>query len=117
MAADLGVDAIFVEAPESISELEAVAKAVPNVVRVANMVEAGRTPLLTPAELHELGYDLIVSPLTALFTAAKAMRETLELLRQEGALREHRDRLLTLDEFNAIVDLQAQYETEAAYSD
>jgi len=117
MAAGLGVDAIFVEAPESIDELEAVAKAVPDVVRVANMVEAGRTPLLTPTELHDLGYDLIVSPLTALFAAAKAMRSALTVLRRDGTLRDQPDGLLTFDEFNAIVDLEAHYESQAAYAD
>src|SRR5205807_10639394 len=66
-ARDVGVDAVFVEAPESVADLEEVAAAVPDAVRVANMIEAGKTPLLTPGELHELGYDLIVSPLTGLF--------------------------------------------------
>ena len=56
-AADLGVDAVFVEAPESIDELEAIAAALPGVTLVANMVETGRTPLLTPAELTTLGFD------------------------------------------------------------
>src|SRR5205823_11405173 len=79
-AADLGVDAIFVEAPESIAELEVIAAATPGVVRVANMIETGKTPLLTPSELHELGFDLIVSPLTNLFSAARAMAHTLDVL-------------------------------------
>ena len=54
-AADLGVDAVFVEAPESIAELEQIAEALPGVTLVANMVESGRTPLLTPAELARAG--------------------------------------------------------------
>src|SRR6478735_1730529 len=62
-AAEVGVDAVFVEAPESIDELEAIAAAVPGKVLVANMVETGKTPLLTPQGLHDLGFDLIVSPL------------------------------------------------------
>ena len=116
IAAGLGVDAIFVEAPESIAELEAVAAAVPDIVRVANMIEAGRTPLLTPAELHELGYDLIVSPLTALFAAARAMGEALAVLREQGTLRDQTGGLLTFDEFNEIVELDRHYQTEAAYA-
>jgi 2-methylisocitrate lyase-like PEP mutase family enzyme len=116
MAADLGVDAIFVEAPESVAELDAIATAVPGVTRVANMIEAGRTPLLTPAELHDLGYDLIVSPLTALFAAGKAMRDALALLRDKGTMRDESDRLLSFDEFNDIVDLDGHYAREAAYS-
>jgi hypothetical protein len=45
------------------------------------------------------------------------MREALTVLRKEGTLREERDRLLTFDEFNAIVDLEAHYASEAAYAD
>ena len=56
--------------PEKIKEKYAAA--LPDCVRVANMVEAGRTPLLTPAELHDLGFDLIVSPLRGLYAAAVA---------------------------------------------
>ncbi len=115
MAADLGVDAVFVEAPESVAELEAIAAAVPDCVRVANMVEAGRTPLLTPAELHDLGFDLIVSPLSALFTYTRAVTESLAILRDEGTLRGHLDRVVTFDEFNELVDLDGHAGREARY--
>lgn len=117
MAADLGVDAIFVEAPESRAELEAVADAVPGVVRVANMIEAGRTPLLTPGELHDLGYDLVVSPLTGLFAATRALVEAYRVLRGEGSLRDHLGLVTGFDEFGRIVDLDAHYELEARYGD
>jgi len=114
-AVDVGVDAIFVEAPESIAELEAVAAATPGVVRVANMIEAGRTPLLTPTELHALGYDLIVSPLTGLFAAAKALARAYGVLAEEGTLRDHLDLVTSFDEFNEVVDLDAHYALESRY--
>ena len=114
-ACELGVDAVFVEAPESLEELEQIAEAVPGVVRVANMIEAGRTPLLTPSELHDLGFDLIVSPLTSLFSAARAMADSLAILRDKGTLRDHLDRVMTFDEFNEVVDLEAHYGREARY--
>lgn len=104
-AVDVGVDAVFVEAPESVAELEQIAAALPETTLVANMVETGRTPLLTPAELHDLGFDLIVSPLTALFSAVRAVRESLALLRDEGSLRDHLDRLVAFDDFTDLVDL------------
>jgi 2-methylisocitrate lyase-like PEP mutase family enzyme len=115
MAADLGVDAIFVEAPESIEELEAVAAATPGVVRVANMIEAGRTPLLTPDELHALGFDLIVSPLTGLFAAARSLAHAYGVLAAKGSLRDDTDLLTTFDDFNRIVGLDEHYELEARY--
>lgn len=116
-ALDVGVDAVFVEAPESIAELEAIARALPDCMRVANMVETGRTPLLTPDELHDLGFDLIVSPLTSLLTVARAVADSLALLADEGSLRAHLDRLATFDEFNEVVDLGGHLEREARYRD
>ena len=114
-ARDLGVDAIFVEAPESIAELEQVAAAVPDTVRVANMIEAGKTPLLTPKELHDLGYDLIVSPLTGLLSAARAMATAYQTLREQGSLRDDLDLVFTFDEFNRVVELDRHYGLEAEY--
>jgi 2-methylisocitrate lyase-like PEP mutase family enzyme len=116
MAVDMGVDAIFVEAPESTDEMEAVVKATPGVTRVANMIEAGRTPLLTPAELGEIGFDLIVSPLTGLFAVAHALEQAYGVLRDEGTLREHLDLLTTFDRFNTVVGLEDHYELEARYA-
>jgi len=104
-AADLGVDAVFVEAPESVPEMERIAAAIPHTTLVANMVETGRTPLLTSTELHDLGFDLIVSPLTGLFAATKALQEAFALLAEQGTLRDHLDRLVTFDDFAAVMDL------------
>lgn len=114
-ARDLGVDAIFVEAPESVEELERVAAGVDGVVRVANMIEGGRTPLLTPAELHQLGFDLIVTPLSALFAATKAIQDVFHVLRTEGTLRERSDLLVSFSEFEPVVDLAAHRSLEKHY--
>ena len=103
-ARDLGADAVFVEAPESIAEFEAIARAIPG-PKVANMVEGGRTPLLTPAELHDLGFDLIVTPLAGLLAGARALRRVYRHLREEGTMRAHLDELLDFDELNALVGL------------
>ena len=115
-AAALGVDAVFVEAPESVAEMEAVAAATPGVVRVANMIEAGRTPLLSPGELHELGYDLVVSPLSGLFAATRALGRAYEILAAKGSLRDDMELLTSFDEFNRIVDLDAHYRLEERYA-
>jgi 2-methylisocitrate lyase-like PEP mutase family enzyme len=115
MAADLGVDAIFVEAPESPEEMEAIARATPGCVRVANMIEGGRTPLRTPAELHDLGFDLIVSPLTGLLAAARQMTEAFRVLAQKGTLRDDPGLVLAFDDFNPLVDLDHHYELERRY--
>ena len=115
MARDTGVDALFVEAPESIAELEAVAAALPDITLVANMVETGRTPLLTPAELAELGFRLIVSPLSLLFSAVRAIQVSLDQLAAEGSLRSHLDRLVDFEGFGQIVGLPAVFDIEQRY--
>jgi methylisocitrate lyase len=116
-AADLGVDAVFVEAPESIDEMEAVVKATPGLVRVANMIEAGKTPLLTPAELHDLGFDLIVSPLTGLFASARALANAYGVLREKGSLRDDLELVTDFAAFNRLVDLDRHYELESRYAE
>ena len=116
MARDLGVDAVFLEAPESVAELERIAAELGDVTLVANMVETGKTPLLTPAELAELGFHLIVSPLSGLFTMVHAIRESLALLRTEGSLRSHLDRLVAFDDFGALVGLGDQFALEQRYN-
>lgn len=115
-AIDCGVDAVFVEAPESIAEMERIAAEVPAAVLVANMIEAGRTPLLTSAELTDLGFRLVVSPLTSLLTMVRAVRDSLQVLADEGSLRDHLDRLVSFDDFTAVVGLPAIADTEARYT-
>jgi len=114
-ALDVGVDAVFIEAPESLAELEQIAEALPGCVRVANMIESGKTPLLTPSELHDLGFDLIVAPLGGLYAAIKALRGAYATLAEKGTLRDDLDQVMSFDEFNALVDLDAHYETEERF--
>lgn len=114
-AVDTGVDAVFVEAPETIAEMERIASEVPAPVLVANMVEAGRTPLLTPTELTDLGFRLVVSPLTALFSMVAAVRTSLEILASAGSLRDDLDRLVSFEEFTEIVGLPGIAATEEKY--
>src|SRR5919201_6619522 len=77
---EAGADALFVEAPQSMEELERIAEALPAPL-VANMIERGVTPHLSRSELEELGFNLIVCPLAALFAAAKAVSDILTELR------------------------------------
>jgi len=112
---EAGADALFVEAPESIEELERVAQALPGPL-VANMVEHGVTPHLSRSELRDLGFGLIVCPLAALYAAARAVTDVLTELRDQETTAGAYERMLTFDEFNALVDLERRYEDEARYA-
>jgi len=115
-ARDLGADAVFIEAPQSVSELEKIAAAIPG-PKVANMVEGGVTPLLSPAELHALGFDLIVTPIAALLASAHVIRAVYADLRRVGTTEGQRDRMLSFTEFNALMDLERHYALERRFRD
>lgn len=115
MARDLGVDAVFVEAPESVAEMERIAQALPDVTLVANMVEKGRTPLLTPGELADLGFRLIVSPLSLLLAATKAIQDAAAQLAATGTMRDSLESLVSFDRFTDIVGLPEHLANEARY--
>ncbi len=112
MARDTGVDALFIEAPESIAEMETIARALPDITLVANMVEKGMTPLLTPQELADLGFRLIVSPLSLLLAATKAIGDAAQVLATAGTMRENLENLVSFDSFTDIVGLPEHLATE-----
>jgi 2,3-dimethylmalate lyase len=105
MARDIGVDAVFVEAPQSVEEMQQIANALPDVVLVANMVEKGKTPLLTPSELADLGFRMIVSPLSGLLAATQALGSAYDVLATYGTMRDHQDLLTPFNEFTDLVGL------------
>ena len=106
MARDLGVDAVFVEAPRSVADLERIASEVDGVVLVANMVEKGKTPLLTPGELAALGFRLVVSPLSGLLSAARALGDAYAHLHREGTMRDVLGSMTSFDGFTELVGLE-----------
>ena len=115
MARDTGVDALFVEAPESAADMEAIATALPDITLVANMVEKGKTPLLTPAELAALGFRLVVSPLSLLLASTQAMTRAAQQLGESGTLRDHLSEIAPFDAFTDLVGLPEHIASEKRY--
>lgn len=112
---EAGADVVFVEAPRSIDELREVARAIPDAPLFANMIEGGKTPLLSSSELQDLGYKMVVYPLSALFSAAKAVQETYRALFEEKTTASRRDALVSFEEFEEIIDLPGWRELERRY--
>jgi 2,3-dimethylmalate lyase len=71
-----GADALFIEAPINIDEMARIGSAF-NVPQLANMLEGGRTPLLRPAELEELGFRIAIYGISPLMHAVRAMQGVL----------------------------------------
>ncbi|HVF63536.1 MAG TPA: isocitrate lyase/PEP mutase family protein [Casimicrobiaceae bacterium] len=79
-----GADMLFIESPESEEEMRAIGRAF-DVPLVANMVERGKTPVLSRADLESIGYRLAIFPVTALLAALQAMSETFSQLKSSGS--------------------------------
>jgi 2-methylisocitrate lyase-like PEP mutase family enzyme len=82
---------------------------------VANMLEGGVTPLLTHNELEQIGLQLIVCPLTALYASAKAMRDMFGLIKTTGTTRAALDRLLPFQQFHEVIRLDEHYKLDEQY--
>jgi 2-methylisocitrate lyase-like PEP mutase family enzyme len=82
--ANAGADILFVESPESEEEMRAIGRAF-DLPLVANMVEKGRTPVLTKAELESIGYRVAIFPVSALLAAIQAMAGVYGHLRATGS--------------------------------
>ena len=82
--AEAGADILFVESPESIEEMATISRSL-HLPLVANMVEGGRTPVLSQAQLEAIGYRIAIFPVTALLAATESMRATYAQLRQHGS--------------------------------
>jgi 2-methylisocitrate lyase-like PEP mutase family enzyme len=82
--AKAGADVLFVESPESREEMRTIGRAF-DLPLVANMVEKGRTPVLTKAELESIGYRLAIFPVTALLAALHGMAGAYAHLKAAGS--------------------------------
>jgi 2-methylisocitrate lyase-like PEP mutase family enzyme len=79
-----GADALFVEALTSEEEVARVARAFPDVPLLFNWAEGGKTPPVTLSRLRELGYRIVIFPISTLLAATAAMRRVLQEIAQAG---------------------------------
>lgn len=112
---ECGADIIFIEAPQTIEDLKTIAQSLPNIPLFANMIEGGKTPLLTPSELQKLGYKIVVFPLAGLFAATHAMQTCFNHLKQNGTTT-GLNNLVNFQQFEEIIDLPKYRQLEQQFS-
>jgi 2-methylisocitrate lyase-like PEP mutase family enzyme len=109
--AKLGVDAIFVEAPQSEEELAEIPRRIPDVPLLVNVFKGGKTPMLPVQRLEQMGYRIAIYPSETQRAAIHAMRTTLATLKREGTTEsidtmlttfKERDRVVALDDWQKI---------------
>ena len=77
-----GADGLFVEAPQTVEELARIGAAFKGVPQLANMLEGGRTPILSPDELYRLGFAMVAYPTTLIFRIARTIEKALADLKR-----------------------------------
>jgi carboxyvinyl-carboxyphosphonate phosphorylmutase len=115
MYQEIGADAIFIEAPKSVEEMKKIGKAI-KAPLVANMIEGGATPLLSSANLHKMGFNLILYPLSVLYANTFATLQILKELKKNGTTSKLRNNLVNFDQFNEIVELSKFKKMEHKYT-
>lgn len=111
----IGADVIFIEAPKSIDQMELIAKEI-KAPLLANMIEEGITPNLTADQLRKIGFKMVVFPLSALYSATFAIKQTLQTLKKTGTTKELKNKMITFQEFNDLVNLSVYRKLEKKYS-
>jgi 2-methylisocitrate lyase-like PEP mutase family enzyme len=112
---EAGADIIFIEAPQSLEQLERICQRFKGVPLLANMVEGGRTPLRTRDELSAMGFRLVISPGALVRAFAFMAQEFLSRLNADGSTLAHRDRMLDFAGINDMLGLPALMEEGARY--
>ncbi|MEE9164852.1 MAG: methylisocitrate lyase [Nitrospinota bacterium] len=99
---EAGADVIFPEAMESKEEFITFKKEV-NAPLLANMTEFGKTPFITVSEFEDMGYSIVIFPLTAFRVMLKAVQDTLEKLKAEGTQKDLIEKMLTRKELYELI--------------
>jgi methylisocitrate lyase len=111
-----GADVLFVEAPQSVKELEIIAANFPDVPLVANIVEGGKTPEITTAELQKLGFKIVFFPLTALMAVTQVMSNCFHHLQEQGSTA-NLSELMNFQDFQNLMGVPEYLQIEKEYQE
>lgn len=102
---EVGADILFIEAPQSEEEMRAICKEFSDVPLLANMVEGGKTPLRSKAELEDIGYKIALYPGACGRVVSKALVGLYSELFAKGDTKDYLDHMYIFGELNRLVGL------------
>ena len=105
LARELGADMVFADALETEEQMRRFCAETGEGPTLANMIEGGRTPELSAAQLQEIGFAAALHALAPTYAVAHALQELYRHLRRDGHTRAMRERQVTFTDFNAMVGL------------
>jgi 2-methylisocitrate lyase-like PEP mutase family enzyme len=110
-----GADILFVESPETPQEMMQIGSSF-DLPLLANMVEGGRTPVMSQQELENLGYKIAIFPVTAMLAATQAMKTVYESFKQTGSSAGQSTPLMPFTELTKLMGFEEVWEFEKRYS-
>ena len=115
--AEAGADMLFVESPESEAEMAEIGRELGDMPLVANMVEGGRTPMLSNARLAEIGYALAIYPVAGLLSAAAALNAVYAHIRATGSSLGSPAPLYPFAEMNRLMGFEEVWAFDKAHAE
>ncbi|XP_038691747.1 2,3-dimethylmalate lyase-like isoform X1 [Tripterygium wilfordii] len=113
--ADAGADVLFIDALASREEMKAFCEISPLVPKMANMLEGGgKTPILNPLELEDIGYKLVAYPISLIGVSIQAMQDALIAIK--GGRVPPPGSMPSFDEMKEILGFSTYYEEEKRYA-
>ncbi len=112
---EAGADVLFIEAPRSIEELRTIGQTFSDVPLLFNWAESGKTPALPLADIRELGFKLVIFPVSLLFAATQTMLKILERFQQGETSTSFGSQMVTFPEFTTLIGLPQVQALEKKY--
>jgi len=114
--AKAGADLLFIESPENEDEMRRIGGSF-EVPLVANMVERGRTPLMTRPQLESLGFRLAIFPTAGFLAAAAAMERVYAAIRDTGSSAPVVEELYDFNRFNKLIGFEDVWAFDRSHAD
>ena len=108
-----GADVIFIEAPQTEEEIRIIGQEI-KLPMLINLIEGGKTPNLPISDLEELGFRIILYPLTSIFATAYSMQKLAAHVRSKKTTGGYNE-ILTFKEFENVVDLQKYKDLDSKF--
>jgi methylisocitrate lyase len=111
---EAGATILFVEGPRTRDEIERIGKELPPPLAI-NLIEGGRTPLLSLEELQELGFFSVGFVLTGLYAAARALDDAYREIRRTASSAALAERSMDFEEFNTLIGADTRIAEDERY--
>lgn len=114
--ANAGADMLFVESPESLEEMRLIGERF-DLPLVANMVEKGKTPILSKEELESLGFKLAIFPVTALLASVQAMTDVYQQFKSHGSSKNGGPKLADFGDLTKLMGFESVWDFDRQHQE